>query len=196
MNNYPLDLNFKFSLVPQISVLDSSGQEIVYVKQKVFKIKEAISVYSNRSQSEILFNIDADRVIDFSARYNFRDSSGNLFGSVKRQGIKSILKAHYDIFENNSDIPSMLIQEENSLIRFADGCLNQIPIVGLFMGYFLNPSYIISRSNGTEVMRLQKMPSFMEGKFQLQKLTELEKFEDDRILLSVIMMTLLERTRG
>ena len=64
------------------------------------------------------------------------------------------------------------------------------------MGYFLNPTYIVSRPDGTPVMRLLKMPAFMEGKFQLQKLTEMEKAEEDRVLLSVVMMTLLERTRG
>ena len=71
MTNYPLDLLFKFSIVPQISVTDSSGQQIAYVKQKLFKLKEAISVFSDETQTNISFKIEADRVIDFSAKYKF-----------------------------------------------------------------------------------------------------------------------------
>jgi uncharacterized protein YxjI len=196
MANYPLDLLFKFSIVPQISVTDSTGQQVAYVKQKLFKLKEAISIFSDESQTNILFKIEADRVIDFSAKYNFYDSAGENFGAVKRQGLKSILKAHYDIFDGVNELPTLDIQEENSLVRLADGCLNQIPIVGLFMGYFLNPTYIVTRPDGTPVMRMLKMPAFMEGKFQLQKLADMDKAEEDRVLLSVVMMTLLERTRG
>ncbi len=196
MIKYPLNLSFKFSIVPQISVTDANGKQIAYVKQKLFKLKEAISVFTDETLTNVSFKIEADRVIDFSAKYNFYNSSGEKFGAVKRQGLKSILKAHYDIFDGNSELPTLDIQEENSLVRLADGCLNQIPVVGLFMGYFLNPTYIVSRPDGSPVMRLLKMPAFMEGKFQLQKLADLDEAEENRVLLSVVMMTLLERTRG
>lgn len=194
---YPLDLSFKVvALAPQIMVTDASGNLQFYVKQKLFKLKEAVSVFSDETQTRLLFTISADRVIDFSARYSFADANGAPLGAVKRQGAKSLWRAHYDIFAGDEQMPALSIQEESVAIRFADGCVNSIPIVGMFAGYFFNPTYLISRSDGTVVMKLNKMPAFFEGKFQIEKLVGLDEAEEGRILLSIMMMLLLERSRG
>ena len=118
-------------------------------------------------------------------------------GGVKRQGVKSILQARYDIFQQSPDLPFMKIEEENPLIRVADGCLNQIPLVNFFTGYFLHPAYIVSRAADAQpLIRLVKEPAFFEGKFKIEKLAEFDPALENQILLSLMMMTLLERARG
>jgi hypothetical protein len=72
----------------------------------------------------------------------------------------------------------------------------QIPVLGPFAGYFFNPSYIVTRTDGTPVMRLQKLPAFFEGKFRIEKTGEMNPAEETRALLSLLMMLLLERARG
>jgi len=60
MLNYPLNFTFKIVVFnPQISVSDSAGNEIFYVKQKALAFKESIKVFSDKSQNNILFNINA-----------------------------------------------------------------------------------------------------------------------------------------
>ncbi|MCB0018310.1 MAG: hypothetical protein KDE09_11010, partial [Anaerolineales bacterium] len=57
---FPIDVAFKkISLTNQASVTDASGRTLFYVKQKMFKLKEAISVFSDESQSKVLFHINA-----------------------------------------------------------------------------------------------------------------------------------------
>ena len=195
--NYPLDMSFKIAIAaPQMSITDANGTMQFYVKQKLFKLKEAVSVFSDATQTNVLFTMGADRVIDFSARYRFTDAAGNSLGSIKRQGMRSLWKAHYDLFVGDEEVPALTVQEENPMIRMADGCINQIPIVGLFAGYFLNPAFLVARPDGTVVMKLTKQPAFFEGKFRIDKLVELDGMEEQRILLGLMMMTLLERTRG
>jgi uncharacterized protein YxjI len=47
---YPLDLRFTiFSLSQQITVRDADGQSILFVKQKMFRFKEKIEVFSDDS---------------------------------------------------------------------------------------------------------------------------------------------------
>jgi len=194
---YPLEMVFKvIALAPQMSIKDADGNLIFYVKQKLFKLKEEVSVFADSQQTQTLYKINADRVIDFSARYTFTDAVGSPLGAVKRQGMKSLWKAHYDVFQGNEPEPVMTIQEENVWIRVADGCINNIPILNLFAGYFFHPAYIVTNNNSTKLMRLQKMPSLFEGKFKIEKLAEMDDFDEKRILLSLMMMTLLERTRG
>ena len=99
--NFPLQFEFKVSsMANDFNATDASGKTLAYVRQKMFKLKEAISVYSNESKQEILYKINADRWIDFNASYAFtRGESDEFLGRVGRKGAKSLLKAHYDIFD-------------------------------------------------------------------------------------------------
>ncbi len=193
--NYPLSVSFKImAIAHQMSITDAQGNLIFYVKQKMFKLKEAVTVFADKEQTQPLYTINADRVIDFSARYRFTDRNGMPVGSVKRQGMKSIWKARYDIFDNEN--PLMNISEENPWTKVLDGLFSEIPLVGMFAGYVFNPSYLISHANGTVLMRMNKQPAFLEGKFNIEKYVDMPPIEETRALLSFIMMILLERRRG
>ena len=192
---YPPNLSFKIvALAPQLAVTDVGGSLLFYVKQKLFKLKEEVTSFADREQTRPLYKINADRVLDFSARYHFTDAAGNGLGSVKRQGMKSIWKARYDILDGEEIV--MTIAEESPWVKVLDAVLEGIPIVSLFAGYLLHPKYLVSRADGTPVLRLKKEPAFFEGKFSLQKLAEMGQGEELRALLSLLMMILLERARG
>lgn len=194
--NYPLNLSFKLlALASQIYVRDANGNLIGYVKQKLLKLKEDINVFADEGQTQHLFNIKADRIIDFSAKYNFTSASGQSLGSISRKGMRSIFKAHYMIFDENGN-QTMEIHEENGWVKVVDALLGEIPLLGMFTGYFFNPSYIVSRMDGTQVTRLKKQPAFFEGVFQLEPLTQMGDDEETKVMLSVLTMTLLERARG
>ena len=70
------------------------------------------------------------------------------------------------------------------------------PIIGMFSGYFLHPSYLATRTNGGPVMRMTKQPAFWEGRFKIEKLGELGAREELNLFLSFMMLVLLERRRG
>ncbi|HEX8175848.1 MAG TPA: hypothetical protein VF543_12075 [Pyrinomonadaceae bacterium] len=193
--NYPLQLSFKIlAIARQLSVTDSTGRLIGYVKQKAFKLKEAVTIFADEGQTQPLFTIGADRVIDFSARYHFRDQSGAVLGSVKRQGMKSLWRSRYDIMSGEQVV--MTIQEANPWSKVFDSLFGEIPILGMFTGYFFHPAYDVLRPNGQPVLRLVKEPAFFEGKFRIDKTGEMHQMEETLALLSLIMMILLERARG
>lgn len=194
--NYPIELSFKIlAIASQIYVRDANGSLIGYVKQKLFKLKEDINVFADEGQTQHLYNIKADRVIDFSAKYNFTDAQGRSIGSIRRKGMRSIFKANYEIFDASGN-HVMHINEENGWIKVIDAVAGELPIVGMFTGYFFNPSYLVSRMDNAPVARLQKQPAFFEGKFQLTPLTQLAGDEESLVVLSLLTMTLLERARG
>ncbi len=194
--NYPLNLSFKLlALASQIYIRDASGNLVGYVKQKMFRLKEDINVFADEGQTQQLFNIKADRVIDFSAKYHFTDAQGNILGSIKRQGMRSIWKANYEVYDE-ADQQVMKINEESGWVKVVDALLGEIPLLGMFTGYFFNPSYLVARMDDSPVARLKKQPAFFEGAFQLEPLIQISDQEEPRLLLSVLMMTLLERMRG
>lgn len=194
--NYPLSLSFKLlALASQIYVRDANGNLLGYVKQKMFKLKEDINIFADEGQTQLRFNIKADRIIDFSAKYTFTDASGRVLGGIKRQGMRSIWRANYDI-ENANGQPILKIHEENGWIKVIDSIVGELPVVGIFTGYLFNPSYLVERTDGTQIIRLKKQPAFFEGKFEISPLGQMNQEEETLSLLGLLMMTLLERGRG
>ena len=195
MLQYPLTLTFKFwALAPQILVTDASGKVVFYIRQKLFKLKEAIGVFADAEQTQLRYEIKADRILDFSARYGFTDAYQREIGAVKRRGWRSIWRARYDIF--NQDEVAFTISEKNPWVKVMDSLFAEIPVLGLFTGYVFNPSYLISRPEGSVVMRLEKQPAFFSRIFTIKKTDRLDEQEEISILLSLLMMILLERRRG
>ncbi len=195
MMNYPLEMSFKIlALAPQIRVTDASGNLVVYVKQKMFKLKEHVNVFADEAQQEKLCEIRTNKIIDFSACYRFTDPAGNDFGGVQRKGMRSIWRAHYQVLDGEDLVFD--IREESAMVKMVDGIFGEIPILGGLTGYFFHPSYLITRPDGTPVLRFKKQPAFWEGKFKIEKLGELQDHEDIRSLMAILMMTLLERRRG
>jgi uncharacterized protein YxjI len=194
--NYPIDLTFKLlALASQIYIRDANGNLLGYVKQKLFKLKEDINVFSDESQNRLLFNIKADRVLDFSARYNFTDGNGQFLGSIKRQGMRSIWKAHYEIFDaRNQQV--LQIREQNPWTKVFDALIGEVPVVGMFTGYLFNPAYIMTRMDDSPVLILKKQPAFFESKFQLLAQNQISAQEENLVLLGSLMLALMERSRS
>jgi hypothetical protein len=188
-------MSFKLvALAPQLSVTTPDGTVRFYVKQKLFKLKEAVTVFADTAQSQALYTINADRVLDFSARYHFTAATGQPIGAIKRQGMRSLWKAHYEIFDGETSV--LTIREANPWTKVLDALLGEIPIVGMFTGYVFNPAYVVSRPDSTVVLRAKKQPAFFESKFTIEQVAELGEHEETQALLSLIMMLLLERSRG
>jgi hypothetical protein len=196
--DFPLQLRFKVvAVAPQITVTDAAGRLVFYVKQKAFKLKEDVTVFADTAQTQPLFRIKADRVLDISASYHIEDRFSAPVGAHQRKGMKSIWKAHYEI--HREGMLQMTIQEENPWIKLLDGLIGEIPILGLFSGYFLHPSYLVSRGGAAEgdgVLRLRKQAAFFEGIYSIERLGALDERDETLAVLSILMMVLLERSRG
>ncbi len=194
--DYPISFSFRIgTLHNDFTAKDAKGQTIAYVKQKLFKFKEAVNVFSDETQSSVMYTIGADRIIDFNASYFFKNANGETVGKVGRKGMKSLLKAHYNIFNDASEL-DYTIEEENPWAKFWDSLLGEIPLLGMFSGYLFNPKYIVKNQNGEILARLTKEPSFFGRNFKLEEIGKFKEGDDERILLSLMMMSLLERRRG
>ena len=195
--NYPLNFTFKITtLSSDFNITDRNGNYVAYVRQKMFRLKEDVIVFSDESRTKELFNIKANQWIDFNASYMMTDLlTGKKFGSLARKGVRSIWKARYDIIDEK-DKPIYQINEDNGWIKVFDSFLGEIPILGMLTGYFLNPSYTVKDNAGKEYFRLKKMPSLVGRRFQLERLIDIDDEDESLVVLSFLMMVLLERARG
>ena len=114
---------------------------------------------------------------------------------MARKGWRSLWKAEYELIDQHEQ-PQYRIQEENGWVKVIDSLLGEIPILGMFTGYIFNPSYAVTNSDQEVIVRLKKLPSFFGREFTVEKLSEIDRDDQERIMLGLMMMILLERRRG
>lgn len=193
---FPIDFTFNIGTFSNdFTAVDATQKTVAYVKQKLFKFKEDVSIFENESKSKVLYKIKADKWIDFSACYSFSNAEGEELGKIGRKGWASLWKAHYEIFDKNKQL-KYTVREENAWVKVLDGLVGQIPIISIFTGLFLNPAYIVLNSRNETVVRLSKEKSLVGRRFKVSEIKKLDGVEDDIIILGLMMMVLLERRKG
>ncbi len=95
-------------------IFNPNGQLEFYVKQKAFKLKEAITVYTDEAKTNPVLTIQARSVMDFSGTYDVSTVDGQKLGALRRKGLKSILKDQWEILDT-SDTPVGTIDEDSML---------------------------------------------------------------------------------
>lgn len=76
-----------------------NGDLRFFVKQKAFKLKEAITVYADESMSTPVLTIQARSVMDFSGTYDIATPEGEPLGALKREGLKSMLRDEWNVLD-------------------------------------------------------------------------------------------------
>ena len=193
---FPLNFRFKIStLANDFTATDANGKVVAYVKQKMFKLKEDIVIYSDESQTKTHYRIKADRWLDFSAAYTFYDANENTIGKVVRKGWRSLWNTKYELIDQ-FEKAQYNIREEKAWVKVMDGIFGEIPLVGMLSDYFFNPTYLLKNRKDEVIVKLKKQPSFWGREFLVEKVGTIDNDDDDRIILGLIMMILLERRRG
>ncbi len=97
-------------------IYDPNGKVAFYSKQKSFKLKEDIRVYTGEDMRTEVLTIITSQIIDFSAAYEVFDPINNIkVGVLKRKGMKSLIKDEWIIMDaENREIG--LIQEDSMLL--------------------------------------------------------------------------------
>jgi len=96
------------------------GRLLAYSRQKAFKLREDIRMYSDESQSVELLHIQADRIVDFSAAYRVIDSAtGEHIGSLRRKGWSSLFRDSWELLDAEGRPRGRVVEESQwkALVR-------------------------------------------------------------------------------
>jgi hypothetical protein len=113
---------------PKFYFSDEQGNPIGFCKQKAFKLREDIRLYSDESMSRELLHIRARNIIDFSSAYDVIDSTTQQsVGVLKRKGLKSILKDEWIIMDNLDQDIGKIVEDSMALALVRRFLTNIIP---------------------------------------------------------------------
>jgi len=97
-------------------VFDEHGNVVLYAKQKSFKLREDIRLYTGEDLSTEVLAINARQVIDFAAAYDVTDpSTGSKVGALRRKGWKSFVRDEWQILDA-ADNQIGMVQEESQAV--------------------------------------------------------------------------------
>lgn len=193
--NYPLHFQFKIgTLANDFMAKDASGETICYVREKIFAWRDQIKIYSDESKSNLLYELVSDKLIDFQQTFTISDHSGRVVGKVRRKTLRSLWRSTFRLMDS-ADTHDHTIQEKNPWTKFMDGLFGEIPLIGILSGYVFNPAYLLSNSDGKVLFEIKKEPSFFGRKFTVHKLTS-DNVDEERFVLSLMLMVLIERSNG
>ena len=109
-------------------IYDDQGQLAFYVKQKAFRLKEDIRIFSSEDMTNELLVIHARGMIDFSATYDVIDSaSGETIGALRRKGMKSLLKDEWTILDTHDREIGLITEDSMALALIRRFLANLVP---------------------------------------------------------------------
>ena len=89
----------------------------------------------------------------------------------------------------NGGPPNLEIREENSIAKFMDAIMGEIPLVGAVIPRLV---YLVRSEDGETLVRIEKQPRLFESIFKIEKQAEIDSSEETRVLLSLLILVLTE----
>lgn len=96
-------------------VYDASGSLVAFCRQKAFRLKEDLRLYTDEARSEELLTMRARSVIDFGATYDVCLASGERIGSLRRKGLTSFVRDAWMIFGPDGEEAGRLQEDSGGL---------------------------------------------------------------------------------
>tara|TARA_R110002072_G_scaffold42064_21_gene118767 strand:- start:12925 stop:13518 length:594 start_codon:yes stop_codon:yes gene_type:complete len=167
-------------------VYDEQGSVVGYCKQKAFKLKEDIKLYTGEDMNDMLLSIQAQSIIDFSAAYTVVLPDGTALGSLRRKGLKSsFIRDEWTIFDtNNNEIAT--IRELGSITPIIRRYLDAIA--------FLFPQkYELTRKSDAQVIAvLRNHFNIFISKLGVAIVQEDESIDELLVLGAACLITAIE----
>jgi len=174
-----------FDLVPQFYIYDHNGVLVGYCRQKLFKFKEEIILYTDRSRETELLRIKARQVIDFAATYDVKLPSGQAIGSLRRKGLKStFVRDEYHVFDERGEEIAKLREDSTfrALVR------RTIEAAATFMPQ----KFHLTDQSGREIARFRQHFNPFIFKLSIAVLEDDDHFDDLMLIAIGVLAAVIE----
>ncbi len=163
---------------------DANGNILGFSKQKIFKLKEDIRIYTDETMQEELFRIQQTQIIDVWGKFAVIDSKTNtILGYVRRNFLKSTFAPdEWEVYDANENLIGH-IKEETS--------------TGLMRKYMpgggIVPEKMTMYLHGQPVAEIEQQFKIIGDIWELRCLN-IPSYLDRRVLLAgLILMAMIER---
>jgi uncharacterized protein YxjI len=166
-------------------IYNPDGQVVGYCKQKAFKLREDIRVYTDESCKEELLVIKARSIIDFSTTYDVTLGDGTSLGSLRRKGLSStFFRDSWLVFDAGGKHIADL-KEDGGFMAFARRLHEAVAL--------LSPQkFTVTRTDGTEIARFRQHFNLFVYRLGISVLKDDPEIDDLVILAAGCLITAVE----
>ncbi len=101
-----------FALTGKLRFFNPQEQLVLYVEQKMFRLREDIRVYGDESKSQELLLVKARSIIDWAAAYDVLDgATGQKIGTLRRKGWSSMVRDEWEVLDVNDQPIGKLFED-------------------------------------------------------------------------------------
>ena len=144
-------------------IYDPQGKVVGYCKQKAFKLKEDIRIFTDESCTTELIAIKARSIIDFGANYDVFvgagsvtpgsppgvATSGLVLGSFRRKGLtSSFIRDHWLVFDRDGTQVAEMV-EEGGFLAFARRYIDYVSLIA-------PQKFTLKKMDGTVIARYRQ----------------------------------------
>lgn len=181
----PAFLNRQFLLKRQVLALTGTfrvygpAEELLfYSRQKMFRLKEDIRVFSDEASTRQVLQINARQIIDFSATYDVVDvTTGMQVGAIQRKGWRSLARDEWH-FLSPSGASLAMMQEDN---------LQRALLRRFLLGAWLPLHYQITSPSAGEIGSIQQRFNLLRFELELN-LSGMSAQLDPRLAIAAIIL--------
>ena len=148
------------ALVGKILVTDAAGATLAFSRQKAFKLREEIRVFTDDSEGTLLLMIKARNIIDFGATYDVTAPDGRVVGALRRKGFKSMVRDQWMVLGPGDSVDGSVDEAGGTGLALAR---RFIP----FVAWFVSQDYTMT-ANGATVARMQRNRNPFVSKLAVQ----------------------------
>ncbi len=116
-----------FALTGKLRFYNPQDQLVLYVEQKMFRLREDIRVYADEAKSQEVLLIQARNIVDFNAAYDIFDSGFNQkVATLRRKGWRSMVRDEWEVLDASDQVVGILQEDsvgQALLRRFLTGSL-------------------------------------------------------------------------
>ncbi len=101
-----------FALTGKLRFFNPQEQMVLYVEQKMFRLREDIRIYNDESKNQEVLLVKARSIIDFNAAYDVIDPAYNQkVGTLRRKGWRSMMRDEWEVLDVNDNVIGMLFED-------------------------------------------------------------------------------------
>jgi uncharacterized protein YxjI len=173
-------------VVDQYYIEDPRGARLAYSKQKFWKIKEDIRIYTDESMAHELFRVKQAQIIDAWGKFDVIDSATNThLGYFRRKALMSgFVYDEWEIYNPYNQMIGRLEEEAGRGIA-----RKYLP------GGALIPEKMTMKLNGVPVVQINQRFKIVGDIWDIQCHSLPPQFDRRVLLAGVILMAMIERQR-
>ena len=169
-----------FAISGAFRIMTPEGRLLLYCRQKLFKLREDLRVYSDLEKKREVLHIQARQILDFSAAYDVIDSeTKEKVGVLRRKGFHSMIRDNWEILDKNDTYLASIMEDSLAKAMIRRWLFNLLP----------QTYYMVNNRQG----RLGEIKQFFNPfihKFSMDFSEDREKSLDRRLSLAAVILLL------